>query len=130
MIDKVVRKNDQGKEYSLTDMKDHARNSLLLNDFSLASVTGALERLSYLIGTLNVEHIDKGENRYHGIHVTGKNGLNFEVQLTTKEHQRIKHEDDAIYKNTRNIKASELSEAEMHEYEAEVARGEKFLESV
>lgn len=52
MVDKVVRKNDQGKEYGLMDIKDHARYSLFFNGFRLASVTGAPERLSNLIGSL------------------------------------------------------------------------------
>ena len=110
MVNKVIRKNTPaeiaergGERYELGDMKDHARNKIVLNDFSEESIRGALNRLVSVIGTVNVEYKHK-PNGYRGFHITssGTNGLNFELQLTTKGHWAIKSAEDAIYDKWRN----------------------------
>jgi len=122
MKNKVARKRAEGRDYSLLDMKDHARSRLVLDSFEQTQAvldTLAQEGIAY-----QVEAVGPTEFGYRGLHITWrtKNGLGVEVQLTTPEAWKAKKISDKIYEKWRNVDLKRLTEKEELNYYKDIAR--------
>lgn len=125
MENKVVRKQAEGREYSLLDMKDHARSRLILDSFD--QVPSVLDTLKTRGIPYQVEVVGPTDYGYQGIHVTWRteNGLGVEVQLTTPEAWKTKLASDQIYDKWRNVDSSKLSPESLREMKKEIKSSKK-----
>ncbi|NCC51348.1 MAG: hypothetical protein EOM20_09045, partial [Spartobacteria bacterium] len=119
MIQKVVRKRDSGEaDYSMSQLKDHARGTVVLKSFDDApkTVQALQRRLPGLRGEVT---IDKPLNDfgYRGVHLSGKDesGVGFEIQIHTQESWALKEKSDLVYRKWRNAVDRELTPAERAE---------------
>ena len=109
LVEKVIRKEGEG--YAIADIKDHARGTIILDDFSqVPAVVEALSRRAKITGEASVE---EPLNRfgYRGVHLATKldEGINGEIQLHTKRSWMIKKQTDPIYRKWRNLTDEEYN---------------------
>lgn len=126
MENKVARKQAEGREYSLLDMKDHARSRLILDSFD--QVDSVLKALDARNVPYQVEAVGPTNYGYQGLHVTWRteNGLGVEVQLTTPEAWNTKLASDQIYDKWRNVeKTASLTAKQKLEAIADKRRSKK-----
>lgn len=129
MINKVVRKNREGRDYSISDMKDHTRGKIEMNSF--LDIPKTLKELDkYNLG-YNTEVVENPWG-YKGFHVTFKNpnGVNSEVQLTTAEHWPVKLKSDAIYDKWRDFDYNSGTVEDRAAYDKAEAESQALWESV
>lgn len=120
MENKAARKQAEGRDYSLLDMKDHARSRLILDSFD--QVDSVLKALDARGVPYDVEAVGPTDYGYRGLHVTWRteNGLGVEVQLTTPETWKTKLASDQIYDKWRNVDSSQLSFESLREMNEEI----------
>ena len=110
---KIERKQKAGQaDYDFYALKDHARAAMVLRD--LTDVPAAVEALKkHFPGITGEVFLEEPLNKsgYRGIHLTVPlgNGINGEIQLTTKQAWEIKKQTDAIYDRWRNVALDQLS---------------------
>lgn len=126
---KVKRKNAVGKQYSLMDMKDHARGAYQIDSLNNnEAIADFLDRMKEKVGApLNVENVRSGMG-YNGLHITWRSpdGIGFEVQVTTPEAWKVKKISDKIYDKWRNITdVTKLSKDEFRKYIKDVQYSNK-----
>lgn len=112
MVNKVKRK---GGNYSLSSMKDHTRNKIMMNSWEdVPAVLSDMEEMG-LSPTVEFVTNDWG---YKGLHITGRfgDGLGWEIQLTTTEDWPRKLRSDAIYDKWRNVELDTASPQEVMGY--------------
>ena len=122
MMNKTARKQAQGKPYTVLDMKDHARNKILIKDYSqIADVERILQEKGIAYET---EVVGPTMYGYRGYHITYRNadGLGAELQLATPEAWKVKLESDKIYEKWRNVNPKQLSTTKRQLYKQEVER--------
>jgi len=102
-IERLARKRAAGQTYEIWDMKDHARQRLLLNDFSQIPQVESLLRQKNIPFTS--EAVGPTEWGYRGYHITFRNanGIGAEIQLSRPDVWAVKLESDKIYEKWRNI---------------------------
>lgn len=112
MVDKVERKQAQGRDYRLMDMKDHMRGAMMLENLNndADEVTTMLEELQYAIGKpLGIEAVET-DFGYNGLHLTWRDddGLGYEIQVTTPDMWKTKKASDKMYDAVRNWTTEEI----------------------
>lgn len=122
MENKAARKQAEGLDYSLLDMKDHARSRLILDSFD--QVDSVLKALDARGVPYEVEAVGPTDYGYRGLHVTWRteNGLGVEVQLTTPEAWKTKLASDQIYDKWRNADLASLTDEQTSEAVADQDR--------
>lgn len=106
MNDKVARKMASGRDYRIMDMKDHMRGAVMLDSLNNGAdeITTLLEEMQYALDqAVGIEAIESNLG-YTGLHLTwrDKDGLGYEIQVTTPEVWKTKKASDKLYKEVRN----------------------------
>lgn len=125
MSDKVQRKSKNGVQYSVYDMKDHARGKLELSSFE--QIPEVLSLLDEKNIPWSAEAVGPTEWGYRGFHVTFRdgNGISSEIQLTRPDVWRVKLESDKIYEKWRNVDYYGLSAEQSTDYLKDLMRSKE-----